>query len=277
MGTNWYFDLNRKQKPGIRTIALAVLTFFSLILGQHCSITVVGQDDVEIARELLTKRNYPWYDASTDSLRRFEFPARPSAKSSDRADVPQQISKPNRPNRTAGSSGGIGLSFFAWSALAFLIAGLAGLLVWAFFRLESRKQQTDGSSSQRSMAESIQNLPFLVEDSGGDFRQLAEAAYRRGDFRRAIIFLYSHVLISLDQRGLIRLRKGKTNRQYLRELSPYRPLANFFQQVMVPFEAVFFGEHELSPPDFEHCWNNLEQFQDKMNQTAPTQNSPVTR
>ena len=244
-------------------------------MGLPCSITTVGQDDVEIARELLTKRNYPWYDASTDSLRRFEFPDRPDAKSSDRADIPQRISTQTRQNKPGVASGGIGLSLFAWIALAFLIAGLAGLLVWAFFRLESRNQKTSSSFAQRSISESIQNLPFLVEDNGGDFRQLAEAAYRRGDVRQAITFLYSHLLVSLDQRGLIRLRKGKTNRQYLRELRPYRPLAIFFQQVMVPFEAVFFGDHDLSLPDFENCWNDLERFQDDMNQTAPTQNSRV--
>lgn len=235
----------------------------------------LAQDDVELARDVLSQRNYPWYDASTDGVRKIEFPDRPEAKSRDRADVPLRVLKQKNRNATGTTSNGFGLSFFAWAALAFLIAGLAGLLIWSFFRLESRSRQPTNDASQRSIAESIKNLPFRMQDGGGDFRQLAETAYRRGDIRQAITYLFSHVLVSLDQKGLIRLRKGKTNRQYLNELRPYRPLAIFFQQVMVPFEAVFFGDHELSPQDFESCWNRLDRFQDGVNQAAPNQISQV--
>jgi hypothetical protein len=83
-----------------------------------------------------------------------------------------------------------------------------------------------------------------------------------------MIYLFSHVLVSLDQKGHIRLRKGKTNRQYLRELRPYRPLANFYQRVMVPFEATFFGDHELEKQDFENCWIQLDQFQTDVDQIS---------
>lgn len=243
----------------------------SLCLGT----AALAQDDIELARDVLSQRDYPWYDASTDGIRKVELPNRPEAKSRDRADVPIRVFEQKKRNAAGAQSKGLGLSLFAWVALAFLIAGLAGLLIWAFFRLESRSHQHGDNISPRSIAESIENLPFQVQEDSGDFRQLAESAYRQGDIRQAITYLFSHVLVSLDQKSLIRLRKGKTNRQYLNELRPYRPLAIFFQQVMVPFEAVFFGDHELSPEDFESCWQRLDLFQDGVNQAAPNRISQV--
>ena len=42
---------------------------------------------------------------------------------------------------------------------------------------------------------------------------------------------------------------------------------------MVPFEASFFGDHELSKRDFETCWERHDQFQadvDLASRTAVT-------
>jgi len=112
-----------------------------------------------------------------------------------------------------------------------------------------------------------------LETTSGDFRQLAQNAYASGDYRSAITYLFSHVLVSLDQRGLIRLRKGKTNRQYLSELRRHRSLADYYQHVMVPFEAAFFGNHDLEKKQFESCWNQLDSFLTGVNNTKQVANA----
>ena len=247
-----------------------VLMLLAVFVGSLTICPVVGaQDDVEVVREVLSKRRYPWYDASEDRVRSFNFPQTKDAKSTDRNVIPLRDPRVNKNNtvRTTGN-GWFGLSYLAWFAVVALIAAVAGLLVWAFFRLESQSRKRLDSAPKRSLAESIEHLPFQVEEKSGDFRQLAHNAYAAGDFRRAITYLFSHVLVTLDQQGLIRLRKGKTNRQYLNELKTYRGLANFYQQVMVPFESTFFGDHELSKSDFESCWTQLDGFQSGVNQTS---------
>ena len=244
-------------------------TAISFCLGWSQCPTAVGQVVEEAAKESLSKRSFPWYDASRDEVRSVELPQRRAAKSIDRDQVPMGIDKqqPTRPNVGGGS--GYGLSMVAWVVVALLIALLFGALLWAFFRIESRSRtQRDVMLSQRSLAESIKQLPFQMKHETGDLRQLAQQAYAASDFRQAIIYLFSHVLITLDQNGLIRLRKGKTNRQYLRELRPYRSLSDFYQQIMVPFEATFFGDHIVSQADFESCWNQLDGFQNRVNQTS---------
>jgi hypothetical protein len=63
---------------------------------------------------------------------------------------------------------------------------------------------------------------------------------------------------------MIRLKKGKTNRQYLRELSGRRELSNYYSDVMLPFEASFFGDHEVESHQFQACWDELDQFEERL-------------
>ena len=55
-------------------------------------------------------------------------------------------------------------------------------------------------------------------------RALARLYEKRGNFNQAIIYYYSYQLVTLDRRQVIRLAKGKTNRQYLRETGRRGPL-----------------------------------------------------
>ena len=58
--------------------------------------------------------------------------------------------------------------------------------------------------------------------AAGRLDLLAEARrhYQAGNYGAAIVYLFSFQLVQLDQRQIIRLAKGKTNRQYLREVGP---------------------------------------------------------
>ncbi len=227
-----------------------------------------AQVEVDAGQRALSQRNYPWYDTDTDSVRPLEFGDRAPAKSTDRNEIRLAKLK-KRPVRTTGGAPALssGLSWLAWIALGLVAVALIGLLIWAFFRIES--QSTKKSSiAQRSLAESIEHLPFQLEQRTGDFRHLAQQSYAAGDFRRASVYLFSHVLVTLDQTNLIRLRKGKTNRQYLGELKNQVPLAEYYQQVMVPFEKVFFGDHDLTQQEFESCWLKLDGFQAYVNQNV---------
>lgn len=230
-----------------------------------------AQESVEI-QDAFSKRNYPWYDKENDGAKRIDFRERQKAVTQGRNLVPLKPPTPATRNRAAGTTGRgalQGLSYLSWILIGVAVLTVFGVLIWAFLRMESRnRDRSESPESKRSIEESIKQLPFDIEASGGDFRSLAQRAYGSGDYRKAIIFLFSHVLVSLDQKNLIRLRKGKTNRQYLREIRPYRNLANYYQRVMVPFEATFFGEHELNQEDFENCWNQLDGFQTGIDQTV---------
>ena len=171
-------------------------------------------------------KSMPWTDQDSGELTPLGFGERPAALTRDRSSIPKA---PKR-NATAWNwnwnwrwlSGGFGLfgSFgpaIVYGLLFLGIALLLALIIWVFLnsRVEIASGNDDFSRPDRSLAESIRHLPFEMDVTQGDFRQQAQTAYQAGDFRKALIFLFSHVLVTLDQEKLVRLKKGKTNRQYL--------------------------------------------------------------
>jgi hypothetical protein len=84
--------------------------------------------------------------------------------------------------------------------------------------------------------------------------------YEAGNYDQAVIYFFSFQLVQLDHHQFIRLEKGKTNRQYLRELHAHRSLRGLVEQVMLLFEDVFFGGRQLSRNQFDVCWQRLDEF-----------------
>jgi hypothetical protein len=260
---------------GLRSVVIAAITVLFATLFCATGMTFAQNDGTE-GQRAFAKKNYPWYDAETDQVQRIDFRKRPEARSKNRENIPLKpattpAAGPNW-NWNFGSGWMDIFSILIWVMIGAIVAALVAVLIWAFLRMESNREQDDDEAPGRSMSESIKQLPFDLETTTGDFRQLAQAAYANGDYRKAMIYLFSHVLVSLDQKGLVRLRKGKTNRQYLRELRPHRPLANYYQHVMVPFEATFFGDHELTRHEFENCWNELDGFQSGVENSSQVAN-----
>ena len=93
------------------------------------------------------------------------------------------------------------------------------LLVWAARRLDASRPHAKAGSIARGRSGA---------DGGsadGDTARPTRTCWPRpgpatrpGDYGMAIIYAYAYQLVELDQHHAIQLRKGKTNRQYLREL-----------------------------------------------------------
>ena len=69
-----------------------------------------------------------------------------------------------------------------------------------------------------------------------DLLAAARACYEAGDYGMAIIYAYAYQLMELDQRHAIQLRKGKTNRQYLRKFRTKPRLRELLRDTMLAFE-----------------------------------------
>lgn len=191
-------------------------------------------------------RGYPWYDSSTDDLRRIRVPKTrnwsPSWNPSFRLDW---------------------VTWIIWGFVALAFALLAYLLYQVY-----RGRWIDLPASARAVAERpaandasrVEALPFQLDPLTGSLLDAARRAYAGGDYAPAIIYLFSHELVELDRRHLIRLTRGKTNRQYVRELRGQGALPGLLSQTMVLFEDVYFGDRALSRERFETCWNRLNEF-----------------
>ena len=267
--------LNKRLVTGMSCSIRLALFLFSVLLCVLPSANCVAQD---VGQKAFEKKKFPWYDAANDGVKRIDLGTRPGISSEDRNSIQLKPIKQVNPNANRFTPAGAGaflegLGIVAWILIALVIIAAGAALLWAFLRMNDNRDSADEQEGpRRSMADSIKQLPFELEVESGDFRQAAQKAYAANDYRNAVVFLFSHVLVSLDQRNLIRLRKGKTNRQYLTELRPFRPLSDFYQRVMVPFESTFFGDHDIGKQEFENCWAQLDKFQRDVEQTTQVSN-----
>ncbi len=217
---------------------------------------------------LRATRNLPWYDADRDALRRI-------AVRGDEDDQRRQSRWESDPeSREAFEAPSPSLVWqmiqvLVWVALGALLAAIMWLLVWAAHRLDSRGLADDKSIASESVGpERLEGLPMALPSTDHDLLSAARACYEAGDYNLAIIYAYAHQLVKLDQYHAIQLRKGKTNRQYLRELHALPRLRALLCDTMLAFEEVFFGHHTLSRARFERCWGSLDEFHRQLEQLA---------
>jgi hypothetical protein len=197
-------------------------------------------DPVESGRSALNRWwDYPWYDSAADDVRTID--ARPPVV------------------RRGGFGSGEGLNVFVWLAIGLALALLIYLLIRAYVRDEplAARASRRPKGPPTAMIERAEALPIAVDLSKVDLLAEARRLAGLGDYSRAVVFLYSHFLVRLDQGHQIRLAVGKTNRQYLRELAS-ASTKRMLEPVMFAFEDAFFGKHRLGRERFEACWAQLE-------------------
>jgi hypothetical protein len=191
--------------------------------------------------------SYPWYNAQEDEIQpvKVDAPAKP---------------EPERPSGKSMFAGLAGLlRVLVWTILALVIGVLVFVLLRTFMMRQRERdmpEATDAGDAAR-----IESLPFPVAAGRMDLLAEARRQYQAGNYGAAIVYLFSFQLVQLDRRQIIRLAKGKTNRQYMREVGPRDSLRSLVQQTMVVFEDVFFGNRELRRERFESCWTRLNEFE----------------
>jgi len=195
---------------------------------------------IDSAREELSSGANPWYNSDTDSLRRLKI-----EQVERRGELPL----------------GWLMKWIVYTILGLAIAAIIYALIrFAMEHLKSRKLPADDEKLQ-PLVDEAEALPFLAERPRGDLLGLARQHYEQGNYSEAIIYLFSYELVELDRGSRIHLAKGKTNRQYLRELKDAAPLRSALERTLHSFESVFFGRRKLDRASFEACWHELPQFQ----------------
>lgn len=165
------------------------------------------------------------------------------------------------------------LKVLMWIALAAVVVAIVYTIVKAAGEIELESaERVDDAEDGRSHIERVEALPVALERPVGDFLAEARRLFAAGELTLAIVYLFSHQLVELDKRRLLRLVKGKTNRQYLRELrrsAPGSPLvARIMEETMLVFERAFFGAH---PPDenrMEEAFAAMDEFTSQANAAA---------
>lgn len=285
--------------PPVRQLRQLVLGPLVLGLLTAVAAQAAPDDAVGNGREALRRRgSYPWYDPETDGVRRVDLPVTkpPSSKKTPNP-PPDQGASRSRSNGS-GSERGTGdvttepepsdpppepparnldlgalstvINVLVWGTLLLILTVLAYILIRAFLNREEKEAEQGTREADESVSEPVAQLPFAAPRRVDNMLAEAGRLYERGEYDLAIVYLYGYQLIELDRNQFLRLARGKTNRQYLRELGAHTELRELVSTTMIAFEDAFFGHHALGRERFEACWHRLEAFHSLAHGATPS-------
>jgi len=255
-----YLVLSTKQAIAALLSAIVVYLFAPSLI--HANET--PPDPIKAGKDALSSGSrFPWYDRRQDDVRRLNVVPREAA---DDRGTQWTASPTTAPAKTTATRSRWGMlaSFLQWAgitALVLLLGLIAYLIATSFL-----KEEVSEATSVRKVVESrrdadrVEALPFQVRAATGDFLAEASRLYQAGKYSEAIVYLFSFELVELDRHHVIRLAKGKTNRQYVRETRQRPLLRAILETTMVAFEDAFFGNKTLSREAFERSWNRVNEF-----------------
>jgi hypothetical protein len=117
------------------------------------------------------------------------------------------------------------------------------LLLWLGIRSIS------GSLITEAGADEAQGLDEAITADGA--LRKAQETSRAGDYRSAVRWLYLSSLLILEEKGLLRYDRSRTNREYLLSVAQSPKLAGALRSVIDVFDRVWYGFQPIDPGDYD--------------------------
>jgi hypothetical protein len=215
-------------------------------------LAAANAEAVERGRQALAREGFPWYDAGEDAVRPV------------RVKPPKNVTSNPASTSTSSSSGSMTASqTISWLTIAAVFGVVLILLARAYLNRDTSPvggARGPAKAPVANEAARIEALPFRLRPADHDLLAEARRQYESGHYDTAIVYLFSYQLVEMDKHQVLRLTKGKTNRQYLRDLRRQPRLSRIIEHSMMAFEEVFFGDRRLGQDAFESRWRALDEF-----------------
>ena len=219
-------------------------------------------DDTRVDRAFEDELNKPAYKRLRTKLKRFEM---------GEVEVPR-ITAPGwwrrfwtwvgswfKTGRTVPGGGG-GWTFGGFSGGTVIVWVLVGILlaVIVAFIIKSASVRIADENERKRVAsdldtDAIQPSTPPGEIPSDEYMHRAMELAREGDHRRALRQLVLGGMSWIERAGLIRFRKGLTNRDYVRAVYRREQQRKQFAGIILNFERVYFGRREASDEQFQKC------------------------
>jgi hypothetical protein len=93
--------------------------------------------------------------------------------------------------------------------------------------------------------------------------QRAQTLSSQGDYRNAVRYLYLSSLLILDEQGLLRYDRSRTNREYLRSIASQPRLANPLRDVIDVFDRVWYGFEAVDAETYRSYVKHVDELREK--------------
>lgn len=143
------------------------------------------------------------------------------------------------------------------SALLDLLFSLAAAAALAFVFWYVARQMLAGLAPEARLEEGDDEDALL---SSGQAFDRAQNLSSTGDFRSAVRYLYLSCLLALDEQGVLRYDRTRTNREVLHSLSGSPSLAATLGDIVEVFDRVWYGQHALEPGAFARYADQVHQL-----------------
>jgi len=124
--------------------------------------------------------------------------------------------------------------------------------------------------SQNLSRNLVREAQLAVENGDGDSlltssgaMQRAQSLSSQGDYRNAVRYLYLSSLLVLDERGLLRYDRSRTNREYLRSISTKPELSKPLSDVIDVFDRVWYGFESVDENTFQSYVKHVDELREK--------------
>jgi hypothetical protein len=116
----------------------------------------------------------------------------------------------------------------------------------------------------------VREAQLAAEESQADEMLTSKGAFKRaeslstqGDYRNAIRYLYLSSLLVLDEQGVLRYDRSRTNREYLRSVSSRPELAKPLHDVVDVFDRVWYGFEAVDENTYKSYVEHVEELREK--------------
>jgi len=122
----------------------------------------------------------------------------------------------------------------------------------------------------RNLSRSLVREAELAAENGDDdatitskgAMQRAQTLSGQGDYRNAVRYLYLSSLLILDEQGLLRYDRSRTNREYLRSVSSKPQLANPLSDVIDVFDKVWYGYEPVDDEAYQSYVKHVDELRE---------------
>lgn len=140
-----------------------------------------------------------------------------------------------------------------------LLAGLIGLIIWLFTKLNPGHSFLEEAGAPRVFNSEEEEIIHSK-----DIDQLIEEALRNGHLRLGIRYYYLKLLQLMDETGFIEYQFQKTNEDYSIEIHS-EEIRSHFKRISRIYDYIWYGDFKISLEEFQLAQKSFEQMQTNLN------------